>query len=257
MGEESISTIILLITFGGVGALVKEILIDGKLTLPKIESGQLFLGFLSSIIIGATVGYLVDHSPLMAFFAGYTGFSALGSLMPKNLLNTDTFEPATTTTKETEKTEEKISIDYPFIGTYGISQYFGENPEMYKSNGYAGHFGLDYLTPYGTEILACDSGEIIRSEFTTGNGNFCEIKHSWGTSLYCHFKNLPLVKVGDKVEKKQVIGHAGNTGAVRPLPTEEKPLSGTHLHFSIKLNSVSNPDFKNYIDPLPFLEKKV
>lgn len=257
MGEESLQTIILLLLFGGIGALVKEILIDGKLTLPKVKSGQLCLGFVSSIIIGATVGYLVDHSPLMAFFAGYTGFSALGSLMPKNLLNTITFEPNETATKEQEKREEKISISFPFKGNFGISQNFGENPALYKSSGYAGHFGTDFLTPYGTPILACDKGTISRSENNAGNGNFVEINHSWGQSLYCHFKELPCVKVGDKVERGQMIGLAGNTGAVRPLPTKEKPLAGSHLHFSIKISGISNPDFKNFIDPLPFFEKKV
>lgn len=83
MGEENISTIIGLLLFGGLGALIKEILQDGSLTLPKIKNGELVLGFLSSIIVGAAVGFLVDHSPLMAFFAGYTGFSAVGALMPK------------------------------------------------------------------------------------------------------------------------------------------------------------------------------
>ena len=86
MGETSILTIVSLLFSGAIGALVKEIIGDNKLQLPRIQNGDLVLGFIGSLIIGATVGYLVDHSALMAFFAGYTGFSALSSLVPRDLI---------------------------------------------------------------------------------------------------------------------------------------------------------------------------
>lgn len=85
MHEESLLTIVYLILSGGFGALVQDIMKDGSLKLPKIKNGELILGFLGSIIIGATVGFLVDHSPLMAFFAGYTGFATLKKLVNTNI----------------------------------------------------------------------------------------------------------------------------------------------------------------------------
>lgn len=257
MGEISTTTIILLLVMGGFGALVKEILGDNKLTLPRIANGELYLGFIGSIIIGALVGYLVDHSPLMAFFAGYTGFSALGSLIPKTLAPTDCFEPDKKPVETETEPKKEMTIKLPFDGDYRITQKFGENPAYYEKAGFAGHFGIDYATPFGTPIQACDNGEVNRSGSTTGNGNFCEISHSWGKSLYCHLKATPCVKIGDKIKRGQVIGFAGNTGAVIPQPTKENPLAGTHLHFSISITGVLNPDYKNYLDPTPFFEKVV
>jgi len=150
--------------------------------------------------------------------------------------------------------KKDFKILYPFYGNYKITQRFGENADIYKPMGYAGHFGIDFATPFGTKIYACDSGEICRSGFTSGNGNFIEIKHEWGKSLYMHFKNKPIFKVGDKVDKISILGHAGNTGFVIPTPTKSKPYAGTHLHFSIKLLGVSNPNYKNFIDPHDYLK---
>lgn len=82
MGETSPIIILYLLFFGGLGALVKDILADGYLKLPEIKSGKLKLGFIGVVIVGASIGYLVDHSPATAFFAGYAGFSALPNLMP-------------------------------------------------------------------------------------------------------------------------------------------------------------------------------
>lgn len=254
MNGEPIQMILLLFFFGAMGAFVKEILADNKLTMPKIMNGEICLGFLGSVIIGGFVGYFVDHSPITAFFAGYAGFSALGSLIPKQ------FGPGeSTATKNEQKAIETeknlfLSIRKPFDGTFPITQKFGDNPEWYKTSGYAGHFGLDFGTPFGTPILACDAGEIIRSAFTTGNGYFVEIKHSWGSTLYLHFKESAKKKVGDFVQAGELIGYSGNTGAVIPAPTKEKPLAGSHLHFSLKINGVLNPDYKNYLDPLPYLK---
>lgn len=257
MGEISTTTVILLLVMGGFGALVKEILIDNKLTMPKLANGELALGFVGSVIVGALVGFLVDHSPLMAFFAGYTGFSALGSLIQKSPAQTPCFEPDTKKPEAKPEPTKEMSIRLPFEGKYKITQNFGENPSYYEKAGFAGHFGIDYATPYGTPIRACDDGEVNRAGSTTGNGNFCELSHSWGKSLYCHLKATPCVKIGEKVTRGQVIGYAGNTGAVLPAPTKENPLAGTHLHFSISVTGVLNPNYKNYLDPTPFFEKEV
>lgn len=151
--------------------------------------------------------------------------------------------------------DHDLKIIYPFNGHFGQSQKFGDNPQIYKRWGYAGHFGIDFLTPWGTPILAVDNGKVIRSDYNKYNGNFIEIQHEWGKSLYLHFQNRPIFKVNDEVKKGQIIGHAGNTGFVIPAPTRQNPKAGTHLHFSIKINGVKNPAYKDFIDPKNYFIK--
>jgi len=146
------------------------------------------------------------------------------------------------------------SLSLPFNGKIGISQNFGTLNSMYTKYGYAGHFGIDFLTPHKTPILAVDDGVVSRVGRTAGNGNFIELRHVWGYSLYLHFATPSPSKTNDKIKRGQQIGEAGNTGAVWPLPTSAKPLSGTHLHFSIKINGLKNPAYKDFVDPSPFLQ---
>jgi len=75
--------IIFLAIAGAVGALIKEILADNKIKLPKIVQGELDLGFIGSIVIGAFVGYVVDGSFLTAAMAGFAGFSVIENLVGK------------------------------------------------------------------------------------------------------------------------------------------------------------------------------
>lgn len=69
-------------------------------------------------------------------------------------------------------------------------------------------------------------------------GNYIEIQHGNGEiSKYGHLAyGSILVKVGDIVEKGQVIATVGKTGYV----------TGAHLHFAIKIAG-------KYVDPMPYL----
>jgi len=80
---QSYTEILMLIIAGGVGALIKEILQDNKIKLPKIIKGELDLGFLGSIMIGAFVGYIIDGSFLTAAMAGFSGFAVIENLVGK------------------------------------------------------------------------------------------------------------------------------------------------------------------------------
>lgn len=241
-----------LLSAGAFGALVKDIIFDGKLKMPSLLKGELILGSLGSMVIGAAAGYFVDHSTLTAFFAGFTGFAALEALMPRN--------PGEHAQKCEELNDENptgpashaFTIRKPFDDDFRLTQRFGENPQWYASLGYAGHFGLDWATPWGTAIKACDDGVVSRVGYTKGNGFFVELKHYWGYSLYLHFRSMPQILLGLMAKKGQTICYAGNTGDVRPKPTPEKPHAGTHLHFSIKVNGISNPKYRGFVDPTPF-----
>lgn len=69
---------------GGIGAIVKDVVKDNKIQMPKYKDGSVVLGCLGGIIIGMCVGYLVDQNPTTAFFSGYAGTQMLESLVLKN-----------------------------------------------------------------------------------------------------------------------------------------------------------------------------
>ncbi len=91
---------------------------------------------------------------------------------------------------------------------------------------YEHHTGLD-ITGTGcySEIYAANNGEVIMSTNVDngGYGKFAVINHNNGYStLYGHMVKV-VVKVGDVVEKGQVIGYMGSTGIS----------TGCHLHFEV------------------------
>ena len=64
-----------------------------------------------------------------------------------------------------------IKLIVPVIGP--ITQLFGENPEIYKKWGYAGHNGVDYGIPNGTPVGAAVSGTVAAVSFENGGyGNY-------------------------------------------------------------------------------------
>lgn len=95
------------------------------------------------------------------------------------------------------------------------------------------HHGLDIANKQGTPIYACDAGTVVYSGWSTaGYGNMIEIDHGGGKhTRYGHFYQLS-VKVGDKVQRGQLIGLMGTTGHS----------TGPHLHLEVRINNVTyNP----------------
>jgi hypothetical protein len=74
---------ILLLLAGAAGAIIKDILTDNALELPKIVSGKICLGGIGGIIVGAVAGYSVDGSLITAFMGGYAGSSIIQGLVGK------------------------------------------------------------------------------------------------------------------------------------------------------------------------------
>jgi hypothetical protein len=75
--------LICLFAAGAAGAIIKDVVVDGKLVLPKKVDGTLILGFLGGVATGGAAGVAVDHSPITAFLAGYAGTSAIENLLNK------------------------------------------------------------------------------------------------------------------------------------------------------------------------------
>lgn len=88
------------------------------------------------------------------------------------------------------------------------------------------HEGLDFTAAIGTPIHAAAGGIVVYAEQTPDYGKIIKIDHGSGLETrYAHASQL-LVKVGDRVEKGQVISLVGSTGRS----------TGAHLHYEIRLN---------------------
>src|SRR3989344_8405467 len=88
------------------------------------------------------------------------------------------------------------TLRLPFRGNYPITLGFGEkSPDTivqskFTTWGLGGHNGVDFGLPEGTSVLSCDKGKVIHAEIQDDYGLVIMIKHSWGTSLYAHLKEL-------------------------------------------------------------------
>jgi hypothetical protein len=159
--------------------------------------------------------------------------------------------PACLPGTEIPNAEKKMYLHAPFIGTFGISQLWGENPQVYSRFTYdgvslKGHNGIDFLTPTGTPLAAVDAGVVADAIYADpgGFGNYIKLVHRWGESLYAHMDTLAVTK-GQEVEKGQVMGTSGNTGFS----------GGPHLHFAIRITPIVRTDgWGGFSDPLPYMQ---
>ncbi|MBN2192352.1 MAG: peptidoglycan DD-metalloendopeptidase family protein [Polyangiaceae bacterium] len=97
------------------------------------------------------------------------------------------------------------------------------------------HNGTDFGAPAGTPVHASSFGRIAFAGWGGPAGNMIRIEHPDKVeTLYFHLLRFePGIKVGDHVDRMQVIGYVGSTGRS----------TGPHLHFGVKRNG-------KYVDPL-------
>ena len=113
----------------------------------------------------------------------------------------------------------------------------GELTSTYGVRDGAHHDGIDISAPRGTEVRAIESGRVIHSDASLkGYGNMVIVKHSGRySSVYAHNRRN-LVRVGDFVERGDVIAEVGRTGRA----------SSPHLHLEIRRDGKAR-------NPLDFL----
>lgn len=100
------------------------------------------------------------------------------------------------------------------------------------------HEGIDFSAPVGTPIVAASGGIVTEARYRSGYGKMVEISHGDGlVTRYAHASSI-LVRLGDVVEKGQLIARVGATGRT----------TGAHLHFEVRLEDQP-------LDPMLFLPK--
>lgn len=112
-----------------------------------------------------------------------------------------------------------------------VSQSFNGKFTHFNNSQYA----VDFEMNEGTEVYSARDGVVVKTKADSNSGgtnrsfekhaNEIIIEHNDGTlASYTHLKqNGVLVKVGEKVNRAQLIGYSGKTGYTR----------GPHLHFVV------------------------
>jgi len=124
----------------------------------------------------------------------------------------------------------------PTCGHGCISQGFGCNSywfEQYDPNcPYPNriHTGIDIAAPWGSPIIAADTGIIYFFPGAYGYGNYIIIIHGHGYStLYGHLSSFGRgLRSGQIIARGSLIAYEGSTGNS----------TGPHLHFEIRVNDV-------------------
>ena len=101
------------------------------------------------------------------------------------------------------------------------------------------HEGIDFAGRANSEVVAVAAGVVVWSGKRWGFGNTVEVNHGNGYStLYAH-NEKNLVKVGDTVQKGQVLALLGSTGRS----------NGPHVHFEVRRNGKA-------VNPIKFVRSK-
>lgn len=136
------------------------------------------------------------------------------------------------------RTNPKALWTEPFISP--LKKIFVTAPygNSRKTGAYAiPHKGVDYRAPEGTQILAINRGVVRINQTFRNHGKTLVIDHGMGVmSFYLHLSKTN-VKVGDVVERGQIVALSGSSGYTL----------GAHLHLGIRINNIA-------IDSVKFFE---
>ena len=98
------------------------------------------------------------------------------------------------------------------------------------------HSGIDIAGAMGTDVIAPAHGRVIFVGSKGPLGNTIEIDHGYGVRTHFGHNSAVAVRVGQEVERGQVIAKLGSTGRS----------TGPHLHYSVEVNGKA-------MNPLDFI----
>lgn len=118
------------------------------------------------------------------------------------------------------------------------------------------HKGVDIFAKRGTKIHSATAGVVVSTGYLSSGGNYVTVLGpKWRVYYYAHLNEI-LVKEGDFVSHKSLIGTVGNTGSAAKTPS--------HLHFAIftfvpypwRIDA-STDGWKKmfYLNPIDYLKK--
>ncbi len=154
-----------------------------------------------------------------------------------NTSESDKNEQTNNSQNSTASRDEIVSnFCWPVADYYGITSPFGYRTHPINGK-WSLHTGVDLGSQGGTKIFAAQSGVVVESTTNGGGyGYYIKIDHGNGVeTLYAHCSAL-YVKVGQTVQRGQVIAAVGRTGAA----------TGNHLHFEVILNGT-------HVQPLDYI----
>ena len=148
-----------------------------------------------------------------------------GAQTPSNSSNTDT------SSSNIIRVQEPFNPILPMGNIKTVSSHFGNRIDPFTGL-WESHQGVDCPAVTGTPILAIANGTVTQAGYNGGYGNLVEIDHGQGyTSKYGHASQI-LTRMGQQVQKGQVIALVGSTGHS----------TGPHLHFEMaQYGQVFNP----------------
>lgn len=161
------------------------------------------------------------------------------SQLEKNLSKTQALQRTIMTKFEVRRKQlEHIPSIKPLL-TGRITDFFGKRTDPFVSRT-RHHKGLDLGAPNGTEVFAPANGviEFVKTTYRrkSGYGKAVVIDHGYGVkTLYGHLSAVK-VKVGQKIERWDLIGLVGETGRA----------TGPHLHYEVWVDGET-------CDPLRFI----
>jgi murein DD-endopeptidase MepM/ murein hydrolase activator NlpD len=132
-----------------------------------------------------------------------------------------------------QKITRKKYWNGPFVlpvNSATTSPYGGKR--MYNGELRSFHSGLDLKAAVGVPITAPAPGVVVLAKDLYFTGGTVVLDHGYGVfTIYAHLSKVG-VKVGKKVEQREILGLAGATGRV----------SGPHLHWTTQVSGVKvNP----------------
>ncbi|MAG36280.1 MAG: hypothetical protein CL878_08555, partial [Dehalococcoidia bacterium] len=113
--------------------------------------------------------------------------------------------------------------------TARVTSPFGARRSVNGGPPTSAHSGVDYGAPAGTPVRACATGRVGLVDGLTIRGNAVYLDHGLGVySGYLHLSQMH-VRIGEIVERGQVIGRVGATGFA----------NGPHLHWEVRVGGVN------------------